>query len=266
MSKLSDTELEVTNLVLCVETHRNKSIGTLMRCAVAFGASIIVIVGSPKFSTHGAYEAKKFIRVIHFFYWKDCIAFVKGKGFSVYGISPRSLMPSSLGNQTLGIQSDSESDSASELVAGEGGELSVELKGEGLSIPSAAVANVSAVSVSVGSVPVEDMTFDNSLVAFIVGEKEGLTAEQLSLCDTVLHVGFPHPELEEYVHYDSKIAICFSHHASSAGFSQRERQGEKYTLREVNSSFSDGLKACRIDEKPCAVDSEDGLLNLFGDD
>lgn len=227
MSKLLDTDFEVTNLVLCVETHRNKSIGTLMRCAVAFGASLIVIVGSPKFSTHGAYEAKKFIRVIHFFYWKDCVAFVKNRGFSVYGISPRA----------LGIRAHADSVNAEEV---------------GASL--------------VSSVAVEDMVFDKTFVAFIVGEKEGLTAEQESLCDTVLHVGFPQPELEEFVHYDSKIAICFSHHASSAGFSQRSRQGEKFTLREQNSSHSDGLKACRVDEKPCAVDSEDGLLTLFGDD
>jgi hypothetical protein len=225
MSKLSDTDYEVTNLIVCVETHRNKSIGTLMRCAVAFGASIVVIVGSPKFSTHGAYEAKKFIKVIHFFYWKDCIDFVKSRGFTVYGISPR----------RLGLDSDCETPSDKSR------------------------------SGTLSSVAADDLIFGRNFAAFIVGEKEGLTVEQISLCDTVLHIGFPHQDMEEYVHYDSKIAICFDHHASSSGFSQRSRQGEKYTLQEM-SGHSDGLKACRLDPRPPHVDSEDGLLTLFGDD
>lgn len=226
MAEVFDTDYDVTDMIVCVETHRNKSIGTLMRCAVAFGASIIMIVGSPKFSTHGAYEAKKFIRVIHFFYWKDCIEFVRRKGFCIYGICPRSLKGKA--DSTLEIESD-----------------------KGL---------------LTSSVAVESMIFDKRCIAFIVGEKEGLTLEQMSVCDTLLHVGFPNMELEEFVHYDSKIATCFHHQASSAGYSQRSRHGEKYTLQDTSSKFSDGLKACRVDKKPPPVDSEDGLLNLFGFD
>lgn len=227
MSKLtSNNEDEGNNLIVCIETHRNKSIGTLMRCAVAFGASMIVIVGSPKFSTHGAYEAKKFIRVIHFFYWKDCIDFVKTRGCIVYGISPRRLEINSSSNQRIASDSDSTS----------------------------------------SSYPIEEVSFGENFAAFIVGEKDGLTSEQISISDKVLHVSFPYQELEEFVHYDSKIATCFHHYASSAGLSQRSRQGEKYTLQEVMSPLSEGLKAIRIDKKPPAIDSEDGLSNLFGDD
>lgn len=223
MSKLAaNIDDEGTNLIVCVETHRNKSIGTLMRCAVAFGASMIAIVGSPKFSTHGAYEAKKFIRVIHFFYWKDCIEFVKKRGCLVYSISPR----------RLGFSSQNK---------------------EGNVADSACT-----------SYPIEAVPFCENFAAFIVGEKEGLTLEQITISDRVLHVTFPHQELEEFVHYDSKIATCFHHYASSAGLSQRSRQGEKYTLHEVKSLLSEGLKALRIDEKPPAIDSEDGLFNLFG--
>ena len=226
MSKVFDTQNEVMDLIVCVETHRNKSIGTLMRCAVAFGASIIIIVGSPKFSTHGAYEAKKFIQVIHFFYWRDCVEFVKSKGFSVYGISPRCL--------AIYVNSGT--------------------------------ANCNEDTEKAVSVAADRAVFNKRQIAFIVGEKEGLTDEQISVCDIVLHVGFPHMELQEFVHYDSKIAICFHHHANSAGFAQRSRQGEKYTLLDIKSTHSDGLKACRIDKKPPPVDSEDGLINLFGAD
>lgn len=213
---------ERSGLIVCIETHRNKSIGTLMRCAVAHGASLIIIVGSPKFSTHGAYEAKKFVKVQHFFYWKECIDFVKARGCLVYGISPRYLEAKSISDSTICNQDHA-------------------------------------------SIAVEKVPFSEGFAAFIVGEKEGLTFEQVSLCNKVLHVKFPHQELEEFVHYDSKIAICFHHYASSAGFSQRSREGEKFTLREMNNPLCEGLKALRMDKSPLPVDSEDCLVNLFGD-
>lgn len=222
MSDLVKDGDERSGLIVCIETHRNKSIGTLMRCAVAHGASLIIIVGSPKFSTHGAYEAKKFIKVQHFFYWKDCMDFVKARGCLVYGISPRYL----------------------------------EIK----SISDSAIRSHGSVSCAV-----EEVSFSEGFAAFIVGEKEGLTSEQVSLCNKVLHVRFPHQDFEEFVHYDSKIAICFHHYASAAGFSQRTREGEKFSLREMNNPLSEGLKALRMDKHSLPVDSEDCLVNLFGD-
>jgi tRNA C32,U32 (ribose-2'-O)-methylase TrmJ len=81
-------EKPLTELLVCVETHRKTNVGTIMRCAVAFGASLLIVVGSRTYSTHGAHEAKKFIQVIHFYYWHECVAFVKARGCTVYSISP----------------------------------------------------------------------------------------------------------------------------------------------------------------------------------
>lgn len=33
-------------------------------------------VGSTEFSTHGAHGAQRFIQIIHFFYWKDCLEYI----------------------------------------------------------------------------------------------------------------------------------------------------------------------------------------------
>ena len=42
-------------LFVAVEQLRGANIGTSLRCAVAFGADAFVLVGSSKFSTHGAH-------------------------------------------------------------------------------------------------------------------------------------------------------------------------------------------------------------------
>lgn len=54
---------------MVLETKPKQNIGTVLRCAVAFGVNTIVIIGSPKFGTHAAHGAQKFIPVLHFYYW-----------------------------------------------------------------------------------------------------------------------------------------------------------------------------------------------------
>lgn len=73
-------------VIVAVETYRHKSIGSLIRCASAFGASELIIVGSPKYSTHGAHGAQKYMDIIHFYYWSDCYAYVKQKSCDTVGI------------------------------------------------------------------------------------------------------------------------------------------------------------------------------------
>ena len=78
-------------LLFAVETYRHKSIGTLLRCACAFGASSVIVVGSPMYSTHGAHGAQTHVEIIHFYYWKDCVEYCRNKGCAVYSISPRAI-------------------------------------------------------------------------------------------------------------------------------------------------------------------------------
>jgi hypothetical protein len=74
--------------MLAIETHRNKSIGTMMRCSSAFGADQIVVVGSPAYATHGAIGAQNYVGVVHFYYWQECIDYCRNAGCSIYSISP----------------------------------------------------------------------------------------------------------------------------------------------------------------------------------
>lgn len=78
-----------TELIVAVETQRRSNIGTIIRTASAFGASLVVVVGSSQFSTHGAHGAQGHMPVYHFFYWEECIQFLHQRGVkSVFGISP----------------------------------------------------------------------------------------------------------------------------------------------------------------------------------
>lgn len=73
-------------LYVVIETTRGQCIGTTLRCAVAFGATALILVGSDKVSTHGAHGAQNHIRMLHFFYWRDCEVFLSSKKCSIHGI------------------------------------------------------------------------------------------------------------------------------------------------------------------------------------
>jgi hypothetical protein len=60
-------------LFLAVETRRNQPLGTLIRCASAFGVTALVVIGSKHFSTHGSHGSHRRMNVLHFYYWSDCV-------------------------------------------------------------------------------------------------------------------------------------------------------------------------------------------------
>jgi hypothetical protein len=74
-------------LILGIDTSKSSQIGTKVRCAVAFGCSMVCIIGNRKYSTNGSHGAQKFIKIRHFYYLHDFIDFVKERGCKLYGIS-----------------------------------------------------------------------------------------------------------------------------------------------------------------------------------
>lgn len=89
-------------LILAVESHRHKSIGTYLRCASAFGAQTIAVVGSTQFSTHGAHGAQNHVQVVHFYYWSECFEFCRSQGCVVFAISPSAVVR----NETVSQSAD----------------------------------------------------------------------------------------------------------------------------------------------------------------
>jgi hypothetical protein len=73
-------------LVVAVEIHRRTNIGTALRCAVAFGADAMIIVGSKQFSTHGAHGAQSHIPILHFFQWLEFQEYAKSYDLCIYGL------------------------------------------------------------------------------------------------------------------------------------------------------------------------------------
>jgi hypothetical protein len=183
-----------------------------MRCAIAFGAKFICVVGSTKFSTHGAHEAKKYLPVVHFYYWQDCIKYLREQGCGgIFGVSSTQLSGSdnSAGDKTF---SNAEQDV--------GGRISVDVDSFNFS------------------------PFSNA--AFIVSDRTPLTEEQLSYCDTVLHVSCPQNALAQYVHYDAKFSICLLRYTSTFKAATSEMVGEKYVLPDaatVAGSDQEGIMA-----------------------
>lgn len=84
-------------LILALATNRGKNIGPVLRCAVGFGCSMIIIVGSPQYGTFGAHGAQKHIRVLHFYYWSEFYQYIKQmENCLVYGVSHSSSSISTL--------------------------------------------------------------------------------------------------------------------------------------------------------------------------
>lgn len=93
------TELsEGIEFILGIDTSQSNQIGTKVRCAVAFGCSMVCIIGNRYYNTPGSHGSHKFISIRHFYYMKDFIDFVENRGCEVYGLSsisyPTNIIPS----------------------------------------------------------------------------------------------------------------------------------------------------------------------------
>ena len=85
-SKLSDVRTPL--LFLMVENLSTRNIGPLIRTASALGCTELLIVGSKKFSTHGAHASKRRLRVAHFWHWPEAMCYVQSlrQNCRVYGL------------------------------------------------------------------------------------------------------------------------------------------------------------------------------------
>ncbi len=67
---------------------KHASIGTLLRCACAFGAKEIIVVGWSVYSTYGAHGAQKHLPIRHFYTWMEALHYIKiERGCDVVGIA-----------------------------------------------------------------------------------------------------------------------------------------------------------------------------------
>ena len=85
--KINNEEKKCIELILAIDTSTSDQIGTKVRCAVAFGCSMVCIIGNRNFNTPGSHGSHKFISIRHFYYMKDFIDFIKDRDCEVYGIS-----------------------------------------------------------------------------------------------------------------------------------------------------------------------------------
>jgi hypothetical protein len=99
------------------------------------------------------------------------------------------------------------------------------------------------------SASIDTYTFGGQNACFIVGEKDGLTAEQVEIADAVLHVNVPFAPYADKVMYDSKVAICLQQFAVTSNMVPRGFENEKHVLGEVNFRRPKTVKAGRANAK-----------------
>jgi len=73
---MSESRVE---LVVAVQCHLKRNLGPLIRCACVFGASLLVVVGSKRFGTHGAHGSDLRLRVVHFYTWEEAYMFLTAR-------------------------------------------------------------------------------------------------------------------------------------------------------------------------------------------
>lgn len=77
-------------LCVAIECRHKQSIGTQIRCAVALGVSLVLLIGASKFGTHGSHGAQTRVEIMHFFYWEEALQYLRQQSSEkvfLYGIA-----------------------------------------------------------------------------------------------------------------------------------------------------------------------------------
>lgn len=172
------------------------NLGTTIRCAVAFGAHRLFLVGGGRGSrvrvgTHGAFGANHFLPQRTFFNWEELRAAAHGEGWAVVGVV-----------------------------------LEGEEKGE--AIEEAAAADAEAAT-PVASVPVDARPFQGPTVFVTALKGKRLSPQQRAACDGFVHVRMANPRcrqafLTRTAALDNDVLLSIAlHHFASWGCSQANR-------------------------------------------
>eukprot|EP01031_Cornospumella_fuschlensis_P035601 gene35601-43176_t len=97
-------------------------------------------------------------------------------------------------------------------------------------------------------VPIYQCTFLRS-ACFFLGPKVLLTAEMDSVCQRLVYVPLPQPQLEHYVHPNAKLSICLQHFAQQAGFAATGFSGGKHIVG-ASPAPCDGVSGHDEDASP----------------
>ncbi len=81
-------------------------------------------------------------------------------------------------------------------------------------------------------------------VCFIVGkEREGLSQEQISLCNAVVYIPCPIQSLENLVHIDAKISLCFQRFATVNNLNKTMFEGSKHIISSEGRSIDEAAQS-----------------------
>eukprot|EP01038_Epipyxis_sp_PR26KG_P016678 gene16678-22808_t len=189
-------------MIAAVESYRKKCIGRLIRNSTAFGVKELVVIGSPDISTHAAHGAQNYIKITHFYYWKDGIKYIRSLQkkieVQICGISPFQLQRIELSSDKILYSSEKE-----------------RLYHQG-----------------VLCIKLADKIFDcTKMICFLIGDnKSGLTDEIISYCDEILYIDCPNQRNELLIDYDAKTAICFQKCACSISMNTNKIIDEKFAI------------------------------------
>jgi hypothetical protein len=194
--------------LLLENSHKANNLGTILRCAAAFGVTQVVTVGCNKCSTHGSHGAAKHVSRVTFPGMEQAVSYLRGECGcnSLVGI---------LG----GLANDREVNGYPVVETNDFYHVDVSKES-------------TEKSTKKYSYPVHSRHFIEGNCCFVVNKKpKGLPISLASSCDFFIHI--PHVSVTEddnlcVLDIPSCLSIILHHFTSWANYDERGFQGHKY--------------------------------------
>lgn len=241
--------------LLLENTHKCNNLGTILRCAAAFGVTQVVAVGCNKCSTHGSHGAAKHVSRVTFPGMAQAASYLRGE------CDCKSL---------VGIL-DGVAD------AHDANGYSVVEENDLFHIAPKAITD-GGQSLTKRSYPIHTRPFVDGNCCFVVSKSpKGLPSSLASQCDFFVHV--PHGSVTRddnlrLLDAPSCLSITLHHFTAWAHYDERGFQGHKYEKAETQQLSEEAKEAARLgrievrrqqmEEANEYAIQEDAISGMFG--
>ena len=227
MSNTTDSLTHPPRIYLLLEnTHKANNLGTVLRCAAAFGVEQVVVVGCNKCSTHGSHGAAKHVSRVSFPGVEQAVSYLRDECHckSLVGI--------------LGGVANAHDVNGYSVVE-ENAVFNVVVRKETIDQSTAK-----------RSYPIHSRPFCDGNCCFVVSKRpKGLPTSLASQCDFFVHIPHVNVMNDDNLHLldtPSCLSITLHHFTAWANYDERGFQGHKYEKAMTQQLSSEAKEAARL--------------------
>lgn len=223
----SSSTLSPRIYLLLENTHKANNLGTVLRCAAAFGVTQVVAVGCNKCSTHGSHGAAKHVSRVSFPGMEQAVSYLRDECHckSLVGI--------------LGGVANAHDANGYNVV-------------EENAVFNLALAPKETMKHSTAkrSYPIHSRPFRDGNCCFVVGKRpKGLPTSLASQCDFFVHVPHANVTNDDNLHLldtPSCLSITLHHFTAWANYDEQGFHGHKYEKAATQQLSLEAKEAARL--------------------